>query len=105
MAKNAGTIIMNSNNKLSVNITDQMAGEVYLDINNQLRLRLGPLFFTDSSGHFHPRINYDHGLDWQNYKLNLNIKDPFSFINKKLTLAYMRFSLRRLPRGNENSED
>ena len=70
---NAGTVIMDTNNKLSVNITDQNSAQVYLDNNNKFRLRLSPVYFYHSSGYFYPRINYDHGFDWVNYKLNLNI--------------------------------
>ena len=84
---NAGTIIMN-NDKLSVNITDHQAGQVYLDSNNKLKLRLGQLFFTDLSGYCYPIINEDHGLDWKNDKLNLNINPPLSFVNKKLTFKF-----------------
>ena len=82
------TIVMNNQNKISVNVTDQQAGEVYLDQNKKLKLRLGSLIYTDSSGHFYTRINKDHGLNWKNYKLNLNISQPLSFANKKLTLSY-----------------
>ena len=85
---NAGTIIMDTNNKLSVNITDQTAGQIYLNNNNKLKLRLSPLYFTDSSGYFYPKINYDHAFDRQNYKLNLNIDSPLYFTtNKKLSLS------------------
>ena len=63
------TIVMDTNHKISVNVTDQQAGEVYLDQNNKLKLRLGPLFYTDSSGHFYPRINEDHDFyRGNNYK-------------------------------------
>ena len=48
---NAGTIIMGTNNKLSVNSTDQNAGQVYLNNNNKLRLRLSSVYFYDSSGY------------------------------------------------------
>ena len=88
---NAGTIIMDQNNKLTVNITGQTAGQVYLD-NNILKLRLSPLYFSDSSGYFYPKINYDHAVDWQNYRLNLNIDSPLYFTtNKKLSLSYNQY--------------
>ena len=38
------TIVMNTQNKISVNITHQQAGEVYLGENSKLKLRLGPFF-------------------------------------------------------------
>ena len=85
---NTGTIFMSPKNRLTVNITDQLAGEIYLDTNNKLKLWLGLLFFIDSSGRFYPRINYDHGLDWENFKLNLTIDSRLSFVNRKLTLSY-----------------
>ena len=89
---NASTIIMDTNNKLTVNITDQSAGQVYLDNQNHLKLRLSPLYFTDSSGYFYPKINYNHGFDWQNYQLNLNIDYPLYFTtNKKLSLSYNEY--------------
>ena len=89
---NASTIIMDTNNKLTVNITDQSAGQVYLDNQNHLKLRLSPLYFTDSSGYFYPKINYNHGFDWQNYQLNLNIDSPLYFTtNKKLSLSYNEY--------------
>ena len=65
---NNGTVIMDPQNKLTVNITNQQSGEIYLNQYGKLKLRLGPLLFTDSSGHFYPTINDNHGLDWENYK-------------------------------------
>ena len=89
---NSSTIIMDTNNKLTVNITDQSAGQVYLDNQNHLKLRLSPFYFTDSSGYFYPKINYNHGFDWQNYQLNLNIDSPLYFTtNKKLGLSYNEY--------------
>ena len=80
------TIFMNTRNKILVNITDQTAGAIYLDSNN--KLRLGSLCYTDSLGHFYFRINENHALDYRDYKLNLNILLPLTFVNKNLTLSY-----------------
>ena len=92
---NVGTIIMDTNNKLSVNITDQTAGQVYLE-NNKLKLRLSALYYTDTSGFFYPKINYGHGFDWENYKLNLNIDSPLYFTtNKKVSLSYNQYFKQR----------
>ena len=80
-------VIMNKNNKIDIDIVDQTAGEIYFDTNNKLRLRLGPIFDTDSSGHFYLSVNEDNGFNWgNNYKLNLDVSAPLAFVNKKLTL-------------------
>ena len=34
-------VIMNTNNKIDLDIVDQTAGEIYFDGNNKLTLRLG----------------------------------------------------------------
>ena len=81
-------VIMNSNNKIDLDIVDQTAGEVYFDINNKLTLRLGHYFQRDSSGHIIPIVNTTHGLNLNNYKLNLDVSAPMTFVNKKLTLDY-----------------
>ena len=57
------TIIMNTQNKISVNITEQALGENYLDSSNTLKLRLGPIFYTNSSEHLYLNINEDHALN------------------------------------------
>ena len=79
---------MNTNNKIDLNIVHQQAGEVYFDSNNKLTLRLGHYFTRDSSGHIIPVVNNDHGLNLNNYKINLDVSPPIQFVNKKLTLAY-----------------
>ena len=50
-------VIMNTNNKIDVDIVDQTARSVYFDGNNKLTLRLGPTFYSDSSGYFYLAIN------------------------------------------------
>ena len=81
-------VVMNSNNKIDLDIVDQTAGEVYFDINNKLTLRLGHYFQRDSSGHIIPIVNTTHGLNLNNYKLNLDVSAPMTFVNKKVTLDY-----------------
>ena len=81
-------VIMNTLNKIDLDIVDQTAGEVYFDSNNKLTLRLGHYFTRDSSGHLLPVVNENHGLNLNNYKLNLDVSPPIEFINKKLTLGY-----------------
>ena len=77
--KNVGSkVIMNTNNKIDLDIVDQ-AAEVYFDSNNKLTLRLGDFFLKDSSGHFYPHVNENNGCNWQNYKLNLDIFPPLAF--------------------------
>ena len=49
---------------------------------------LGDFFSKDSSGYFYPHVNENNGFYWQNYKLNLDVSAPLSFVNKKLTLSY-----------------
>ena len=85
---NVGTkVIMNTRNKIDLDIVDQQSGEIYFN-NNKLTLRLGNFFSKDSSGHFFAHVNQDHGLNWRNYQLNLDISPPLSVVNKKLTLDY-----------------
>ena len=81
-------VIMNTQNKIDLDIVDQSAGEVYFDSNNKLTLRLGDYFTRDSSGHILPIVNTKHGLNLNNYKLNLDVSAPIEFVNKKLTLGY-----------------
>ena len=81
-------VIMNTNNKIDLDIVDQTAGELYFDTNNKLTLRLGHYFTRDSSGHIIPIVNEDHGLNLNNYKLNLDVSTPLTFLNKKLRLDY-----------------
>ena len=66
-------VIMNTNNKIDLDIVDQQAGSIYFDSNNKLTVRLGSFFSRDSLGHFFAHVNQDHGLNWNNYKLNLDI--------------------------------
>ena len=81
-------VIMNTNDKIYLDIVDQAAGEIYFDSNNHLKLRLGHYYTRDSSGNIIPIINTDHGLNLNNYKLNLDVSAPLKFENKKLTLGY-----------------
>ena len=81
-------VIMNTNNKIDLNIVDQTAGEIYFDNNNKLTIRLGNYFTRDSSGHIIPVVNNDHGLNLNNYKINLDVSAPLQFVNKKITLGY-----------------
>ena len=81
-------VIMNTNNKIDLDIVDQTAGEIYFDSNNKLTIRLGHYFTRDTSGHIIPIVNNDHGVNLNNYKLNLDVSAPLEFVNKKLTLGY-----------------
>ena len=81
-------VVMNTNNKIDLDIVDQTAGEVYFDTNNKLTLRLGHYFQRDSSGHIIPVVNTTHGLNLNNYKLNLDVSPPLNYSNKKVTLDY-----------------
>ena len=81
-------VVMNTNNKIDIDIVDQTAGEVYFDTNNKLTLRLGHYFQRDTSGHIIPIVNMAHGLNLNNYKLNLDVFEAMTFVNNKLTLAY-----------------
>ena len=81
-------IVMNANNKIDLDIVDQTAGEIYFDTNNKLSLRLGHYFQRDSSGHIIPIVNTAHGLNLNNYKLNLDVSPPLNYSNKKVTLDY-----------------
>ena len=81
-------VVMNSQNKIDLDIVNHQAGEVYFDSNNHLTLCLGHYFTRDSSGHIIPIVNEDHGLNLNNYKLNLNVSAPIKFVNKKITLCY-----------------
>ena len=81
-------VVMNTNNKIDLDIVDQTAGEIYFDSNNKLTLRLGHYFTWDTSGHIIPIVNNNHGLNLNTYKLNLDVSVPIEFVNKKLTLGY-----------------
>ena len=81
-------VIMNTNNKIDLDIEDQQAGQIYFVANNKLTLRLGDFFSKDRSGQLFAHVNEDHGLNWNNYKLNLDVSYPLAFVNKKLTLDY-----------------
>ena len=81
-------IVMTSNNKITTNITDDQSGTVYFNSSNKLDIRLGRFFSRDSSGHFFAHLN-ENGLNWDNFKISLNISKPLLFNNdKKLTLGY-----------------
>ena len=64
---------------------------IYVNSNNKLDLRLGGFFSKDSSGHFFAHVIENHGLNWNNFKLNLDVSVPLVFINKTLTLAYTQY--------------
>ena len=81
-------VVMNTNNKIDLDIVDQQAGEIYFDSSNHLTFRLGHYLTRDTSGHIIPIVNNDHGLNLNNYKLNLDVSPPLEFVNKKLTLDY-----------------
>ena len=81
-------VIMNTQNKIDLDIVDQQAGEIYFDSSNKLQIRLGHYFTRDSSGHILLVVNNDHGLNLKKYKLNLDVSAPLEFLNKKLTLGY-----------------
>ena len=84
-------VVMNTQNKIYLDIVDQTAGKIYFDSNNKLTIRLGHYFTRDSSGHIIPIVNNDHGLNLKNYKLNLDVIAPIEFVNKKLTLGYTSY--------------
>ena len=81
-------VVMNTNNKIDLDIVDQQAGEIYFETPNKLSIRPSCYFSRDSSGHLIPVVNNDHGLNLKNYKLNLDVSPPIEFVNKKLTLGY-----------------
>ena len=81
-------IIMGIDNKVTTNITDDQSGSVYFNSSNKLDIRLGRFFNRDSSGHFFAHLN-EKGLNWDNFKISLNISEPLLFNNdNKLTLGY-----------------
>ena len=81
-------IVMGTDNKVTTNITDDQNGSVYFNSSNKLDIRLGRFFNRDSSGHFFAHLN-EKGLNWDNFKISLNISEPLSFNNNnKLTLSY-----------------
>ena len=81
-------VIMNSSNKIDLDIVNQQSGEIYFEKPNELAIRPSPYFTRDSSGHLLPIVNNDHGLNLNNYKMNLDVLAPICFHNKKLTLDY-----------------
>ena len=81
-------VVMNTRNKIDLDIMDQQAGTVFFNSSNVLDLRLGNFFSRDSSGHVFAHVNQDHGLNFNNFKLNLDISPPLDFENKKLHLSY-----------------
>ena len=81
-------IVMNTNNKVDLNIVNQQSGEIYFEKPNELAIRPSPYFTRDSSGHLLPVVNNDHGLNLNNHKLNLDVSPPLTYVNKKLTLDY-----------------
>ena len=81
-------IVMNTNNKVDLNIVNQQSGEIYFEKPNELAIRPSPYFTRDSSGHLLPVVNNDHGLNLNNHKLNLDVSPPLTFKNQKLTLDY-----------------
>ena len=81
-------IVMGIDNKVTTNITDDQSGSVYFNSSNKLDIRLGRFFNRDSSGHFFAHLN-EKGLNWDNFKISLNISEPLLFNNdNKLTLGY-----------------
>ena len=81
-------VVMNTNNKIDLDIVNQQSGEIYFEKPNELAIRPSPYFSRDSSGHLLPVVNNDHGLNLNNHKLNLDVSAPITFVNKKLTLDY-----------------
>ena len=81
-------VIMNTHNKIDLDIVDQSAGEIYFKKPNELAIRPSPYFTRDSSGHLIPVVNENHGLNLNNHKLNLDVSAPIEFVNKKLTIGY-----------------
>ena len=84
-------IVMGIDNKVTTNITDDQSGSVYFNSSNKLDIRLGRFFNRDSSGHFFAHLN-EKGLNWDNFKISLNISEPLLFNNdNKLTLGYTQY--------------
>ena len=81
-------VVMNTNNKIDIDIVNQQSGEIYFEKPNELAIRPSPYFTRDSSGHLLPVVNNDHGLNLNNHKLNLDVSPPLTYVNKKLTLDY-----------------
>ena len=81
-------VVMNTNNKIDLDIVNQQSGEIYFEKPNELAIRPSPYFTRDSSGHLLPVVNNDHGLNLNNHKLNLDVSSPLTYVNKKLTLDY-----------------
>ena len=81
-------VIMNTQNKIDLDIVNQQSGEIYFEKPNELAIRPSAYFTRDSSGHLIPVVNNDHGLNLNNHKLNLDVSPPMTFVNKKLTLNY-----------------
>ena len=83
-------VIMGTDNKITVDITDDQSSTVFFNSQNKLDIRLGRFFSRDSSGHFFAHLN-ENGLSWDNFKISLNIAEPLEFVNKKLTLRYTTY--------------
>ena len=81
-------VIMNTKNKIDLDIVNQQSGEIYFKTPNELAIRPSPYFTRDSSGHLLPVVNNDHGLNLNNHKLNLDVSPPLTYVNKKVTLDY-----------------
>ena len=81
-------VIMNTQNKIDLDIVNQQSGEIYFEKPNELAIRPSPYFSRDSSGHLLPVVNNDHGLNLNNHKLNLDVSPPLNYVNKKVTLDY-----------------
>ena len=81
-------VVMNTNNKIDIDIVNQQSGEIYFEKPNELAIRPSPYFSRDSSGHLLPVVNNDHGLNLNNHKLNLDVSPPLNYVNKKVTLDY-----------------
>ena len=76
-------VVMNTQNKIDLDIVNQISGEIYFEKPNELAIRPSPYFSRDSSGHLLPVVNNDHGLNLNNYKLNLDVSPPLNYVNKK----------------------
>ena len=81
-------VVMNTSNKIDLDIVNQQSGEIYFKTPNELAIRPSAYFSRDSSGHLLPVVNNDHGLNLNNHKLNLDVSAPMTFKNQKLTLDY-----------------
>ena len=81
-------VIMNTQNKIDLDIVNQQSGEIYFEKPNELAIRPSPYFTRDTSGHLLPIVNNDHGLNLNNHKLNLDVSPPLNYVNKKVTLNY-----------------